>query len=111
MLLPHIATPLINSSSRLHRSTMNNSAPSYGDAEKGMIDVNAHGTVVVPTFPKQSPDYPLDEKKPSYEPASKFEPPKEKKDTPAPPPAKPTPKPKKKVSKWILWKLWFNTYR
>jgi hypothetical protein len=25
----------------------------------------------------------------------------------------PTPKPpaKKKVSKWILWKLWFNTYR
>lgn len=26
-------------------------------------------------------------------------------------PKKPTPKPKKKVSKWILWTLWFNTYR
>lgn len=25
--------------------------------------------------------------------------------------AKPAPKPKKKVSKWILWQLWFNTYR
>ena len=25
--------------------------------------------------------------------------------------AKPPPKPKKKVSKWILWQLWFNTYR
>lgn len=24
---------------------------------------------------------------------------------------KPAPKPKKKVSKWILWQLWFNTYR
>jgi hypothetical protein len=24
---------------------------------------------------------------------------------------KPAPKPKKKVSKWILFKLWFNTYR
>lgn len=25
--------------------------------------------------------------------------------------AKPPAKPKKKVSKWILWQLWFNTYR
>ncbi len=24
---------------------------------------------------------------------------------------KPAPKPRKKVSKWILWKIWFNTYR
>lgn len=29
----------------------------------------------------------------------------------APPPAKSPPKPKRKVSRWILWKLWFNTYR
>ena len=27
------------------------------------------------------------------------------------PAARPAPKPKKKVSKWILWQLWFNTYR
>lgn len=26
-------------------------------------------------------------------------------------PSKPPPKPKKQVSKWILWTLWFNTYR
>ncbi|EIM90402.1 uncharacterized protein STEHIDRAFT_51165 [Stereum hirsutum FP-91666 SS1] len=30
---------------------------------------------------------------------------------PKPPTAKPPTKPKKKVSKWILWQLWFNTYR
>jgi hypothetical protein len=24
---------------------------------------------------------------------------------------KPAPKPKKKVSKWVLWRIWFNTYR
>lgn len=27
------------------------------------------------------------------------------------PKPKPAAKPKKKVSKWILWQLWFNTYR
>lgn len=26
-------------------------------------------------------------------------------------PTKPVPKPKKKVSKWVLFRLWFNTYR
>ncbi|KAK3989023.1 hypothetical protein QBC44DRAFT_370394 [Cladorrhinum sp. PSN332] len=30
---------------------------------------------------------------------------------PADPPKKPAPKPKVKYSKWILWCLWFNTYR
>lgn len=35
-----------------------------------------------------------------------------KKDAPAPANRpKPAAKPKKKVSKWILWQLWFNTYR
>ena len=27
------------------------------------------------------------------------------------PPIKPAGKPKKRVSRWILWRIWFNTYR
>lgn len=32
-------------------------------------------------------------------------------DPPKSAPSKPSPKPKRKVSNWILWQLWFNTYR
>ncbi|KAF7295113.1 Urb2 domain-containing protein [Mycena indigotica] len=60
------------------------SIPAYSDAEKGILD----------TIPPSS-YYPADKKEVVKQPA----------------PPKPSPKPKKRVSKWILWKIWFNTYR
>lgn len=88
------------------------SAPAYSDAEKGFIDIHApHPTATVPSFETaKALTYP-DEKKVDPSAPSLFPPPKEKKDTPAAPPVKAAPKKKKKVSRWILWKLWFNTYR
>lgn len=80
-------------------------APAYSEAEKGLLDV--------PSRPQTA--YPKDEKKNLF--------PDEKKEDVAANsvavvelkketrPAKPPPKPKKKASKWILWQLWFNTYR
>ena len=84
-------------------TTPQGAAPAYSEAEKGGID-----------SPKAV--YPKDEKKPIYLDEKRAVdvaayPVPEKKDTPATRPAKPAPKPKKKVSKWIIWKLWFNTYR
>ncbi|KAH8107206.1 hypothetical protein BXZ70DRAFT_885318 [Cristinia sonorae] len=83
-------------------------APAYDDAEKGVREL------APPVQPM--PSYPADEKKDPFANekvalAVTTIPVPEKKETPAAPPAKPAPKPKKKVSKWILWQLWFNTYR
>ncbi|GJE86866.1 hypothetical protein PsYK624_029490 [Phanerochaete sordida] len=94
-------------------ATQRDAAPAYSEAEKGTMDSE---------MPRRLEfAYPKDEKKDLYPDEKKdlaqvsalpvAELTKEK-DTPAavnrP---KPAPKPKKKVSKWILWQLWFNTYR
>lgn len=51
----------------------------------------------------------------NYKPSLVFSPQKESRETKieaeTPPKPKAAPKPPKKVSKWILWRLWFNTYR
>ncbi|THH33980.1 hypothetical protein EUX98_g333 [Antrodiella citrinella] len=81
--------------------------PAYDDAERGTHE---------PPRPVQ-PTYLADEKKDIFANDEKKAVatieaiPATKKETHAAPAAKPTPKPKKKVSKWILWQLWFNTYR
>lgn len=75
----------------------------YSDAERGVLEPP-------PLRPNPMSHYP-DEKSgnlvglptPLYIPPAKV-------DTPAPA-KKPPPKPKRKVSKWIRWKVWFNTYR
>lgn len=67
----------------------------YDDPEKGTTDA------VVPAYPRD--EKPREITPPQYLEVKKGE----AKDAPR----KPTPKPKKKVSKWILLKLWFNTYR
>ena len=84
-------------------TTPQGAAPAYSEAENGTL-----------SSPKAA--YPKDEKKPVYFDEKKgvevaTYPVPEKKDSPPPRPAKPAPKPKKKVSMWILWQLWFNTYR
>ncbi|EIW85248.1 hypothetical protein CONPUDRAFT_98130 [Coniophora puteana RWD-64-598 SS2] len=74
----------------------------YGDAEKGTLEV--HSPQVAATHEKS-------EKKPID--ITVFPVPALKKDAPTTPPAKPAakPKPKRKVSRWILWVIWYNTYR
>ena len=92
---------------------MEASAPSYSDAEKGLVDIHEQRPVgAAPVFSGQAPSYPTDEKKALVS-ANFFPPPKEKEKpaAAAQPPARPPAKKKKKVSKWILFKLWFNTYR
>ena len=76
-------------------------APAYSDAEKGLREPEAA--------------YPKDEKKDLFRDEKKIDAAANavavaelKKD---PRPAKTPSKPKKKVSRWILWQLWFNTYR
>ena len=88
---------------------MSDAAPAYSEAEKGTLEMPRAMEVA----------YPKDEKKGLYPDEKKEDVavntvavPEMKKDSPAavnrP---KPAAKPKKKVSKWILWQLWFNTYR
>ncbi|CDO70704.1 hypothetical protein BN946_scf184798.g19 [Trametes cinnabarina] len=81
-------------------------APAYDDAEKGVSE-----QVVVYPVEKKPLSFPSDEKQDLYL--------SEKKDAAAlqPPPVKRDPyalqkgAPKKKVSKWIIITLWYNTYR
>lgn len=96
------------------KTLMEGSAPAYSDAEKGLIDIHEQRPgAVVPAFTPQAPSYPVDEKKALSTTVRVFPAPKEKKEpAPAPTPAPPRPAAKKKkVSKWILFKIWFNTYR
>ncbi|KAI0083990.1 hypothetical protein BDY19DRAFT_998077 [Irpex rosettiformis] len=75
-------------------------APAYSEAEKGLL-------TSVSRLPEAA--YPKDEKKDPFKDEKKVDVTVvEKKDVR---PAKPAPKPRKKASKWILWQLWFNTYR
>lgn len=95
------------------RTPTDATVPAYSDAEKGLIDIHApHPTTTVPAsaFSAHTTSYPLDEKKADLTSPTLFPPPLEKKEAP-PPAAKPSPKKKKKASKWVLWRLWFNTYR
>ncbi len=79
-------------------------APAYDEAERG-----THDTVTVFPDEKKALTFPADEKKDLF--------PNEKKDVFAAPQVKKDPYmapkggKKKKVSKLILFKLWYNTYR
>jgi hypothetical protein len=83
-------------------TTPRDAAPAYSEAEKGLLEM--------PRLPEAA--YPKDEKKDPFRDEKKGDISvnvvAEKKEAR---PAKPAPKPKKKVPKWILWQLWFNTYR
>lgn len=81
-------------------------APAYDDAEKGTHDAPRP---VQPAFPSEEKKDPFVNDEKTAVAVAAFELPSSK-ETPAPA-AKPAPKPKKKVSKWIVWTLWFNTYR
>ena len=72
-------------------------APAYDAAEKGTLDVH--------TGPSSVATLALNEKVDATLAVSK-----EVQVVPIPKPPAPKP-PAKKVSKWILWQLWFNTYR
>ncbi len=80
-------------------SASERAAPAYDAAEKGTLE-NHSGPSSVATLAL------IDEKKKVDIPLALS------KEVP-PIPKLPTTKPpaKKKVSKWILWQLWFNTYR
>ncbi|KAF5357357.1 hypothetical protein D9758_005881 [Tetrapyrgos nigripes] len=74
----------------------------YDDAEKGTQEITPPPLTYLPTvYPEISEKKPIDTLM-SLE---------DKKEVAAPPVKKSPPKPKKKVSKWIRWVLWFNTYR
>jgi hypothetical protein len=67
-------------------------SPAYSDAEKGLLDSLPVQLSYLPTDRKDARALTTKTKK-------------------APAPAVKTKKPKKRVSNWILWKIWFNTYR
>lgn len=81
-------------------------APAYDEAEKGTQEIIIPTKTVFPIDEKKDP-FVNDEKKALAVSTLALPPSKEV----VPPVPKPAPKPKKKVSKWILWQLWFNTYR
>ncbi|EJD52904.1 hypothetical protein AURDEDRAFT_157458 [Auricularia subglabra TFB-10046 SS5] len=85
-------------------ATKPNDVAAYDDAEKGTGDAILPPRAAI-THPSVVPSS-KDEKD-----SSAFVSSSKKLDTPAPPPAKPAAKPKRKVSRWVLWSLWFNTYR
>jgi len=96
------------------RMLSDGNAPAYNDAERGLIDVHApRPTTALPAFTtvSQVPSYPLDEKKADLTSPALYAPPEKKKEPPAAVAPKPAGKKKQKVSKWTLWRLWFNTYR
>ena len=79
------------------------------DPEKGLLDsqaVSYNGDVKAPLSTVEiSPAFPLSkEKDPAVTTTTKEV-------IVATKPSKPPPKPKKKVPLWIVWTLWFNTYR
>lgn len=87
-------------------ATPRDAAPAYSEAEKGTLEMPRAMELA----------YPKDEKKQLFPDEKKGDVgvaiTELKKDSPAPVNRpKAPPKPKKKVSKWILWQLWFNTYR
>jgi hypothetical protein len=86
----------------------NGVAPDYQDAEKGTLEPLS--TKSIP-----SPNNSRGEKEPkeflNVFPAPGVNVPTLKKESLPTGPTKPAPKAKLKVSKWILFKLWFNTYR
>lgn len=83
--------------------------PAYDEAEKGDLDTRTHPVEIALPSQKKDISYP-DEKDVAVTQVFPV-PPSAKKETsaaPAKPPGKPA---KRKVSKWILWQLWYNTYR
>ena len=123
---PSSRTPRVvhSKSSMAARTPPNGSAPAYTDAEGGLVDIHSirSAPTATPAFISQSaPSYHIDEKKPELAPPNPpnfYSPPEKEKQKEKEPvkaivtaaPARGPPK-KKKVSKWVLWKLWFNTYR
>ena len=83
-------------------STTVNNVPSPDDAEKGVA--SAYPGEIAITFTNEKGDLTTAEIVPV--------PPQEKGKNPPSKPTQPASKPvKRQVSKWILWQLWFNTYR
>lgn len=73
--------------------------PAYDDAEKGTLEVNPEQMAIVPLgYKGKREDTATVIAKEVTPAATKLA-------------SKPAGKKKKKVSKWILWQLWFNTYR
>jgi hypothetical protein len=74
----------------------NGATPVYNDPEKGTLDIVSPRSVVAPFYPQDEKmrltHNPPTLKKPSA-------------------PAKPAPKRKARASRWIIFTLWFNTYR
>ncbi|EMD38610.1 hypothetical protein CERSUDRAFT_153590 [Gelatoporia subvermispora B] len=97
--------------------TQRGAAPAYDAAERGVLDIHSRPTDLVFPDEKKELSYPKDEKKDLFPKDEKKElsvatvfPVPAKKDSYVAP--KPAAKgPKKKVSNWILIKLWYNTYR
>ncbi|CAL1704143.1 unnamed protein product [Somion occarium] len=84
-------------------------APAYDDAERGTVEISRPAPVSYPQEKKEN-TFADDEKKAMTVTALEVPATKEKASLTAAPKA-PAKKPKKKTSKWILWQIWFNTYR
>ena len=95
-------------------SRTDGNAPAYSDAERGLVDIHApRPATALPAFTvsQQAPSYALDEKKVDLTSPPLFSTSEKKREPPAAVAPKPAGKKKQKVSKWTLWRLWFNTYR
>lgn len=89
--------------------TPRDAAPAYSEAEKGTLEMPRTMEIAYPKDEKKNifPDEKKDNADVTTLPVSEL-----KKDAPAAVNRPKAPaKPKRKVSKWILWQLWFNTYR
>lgn len=77
------------------------------DPEKGLLDsqVVSYNGDAKAALSTVDPAFPLSKEKDSAVTTTT------KEVIPATKPSKPPPKPKKKVPLWIVWTLWFNTYR
>lgn len=95
--------------------TITSAAPAYDDAERGTLEVVRPAPVSPVSYPSDKKEDPFKDEKKAIATVTAVEPlpsSKEKAADAAPAPrALAAKKPKKKVSKWIIWQLWFNTYR
>lgn len=75
-------------------------APAYDEAEKGALDVHIRPVEVA--FNDEKKDLTVTQVLPVSPPVKEAQPP------PAKAPGKPA---KRKISRWILWQLWYDMYR
>jgi len=98
--------------------TPRGAAPAYDAAERGVLDIHNRPSELTLRDEKKDVSYPKDEKKEIYPDEKRdlavttvYSVPATKKDSYVAPPKPAAKPPKRKVSKWILFKLWYNTYR